>query len=50
MLYFASPAYLWLLFLVPVIPVVYGILRALRRHRIRKFGDEELVRQLMPSW
>ncbi|MBP5720212.1 MAG: VWA domain-containing protein, partial [Bacteroidales bacterium] len=50
MLYFASPAYLWLLFLVPLIPIVYGVLRALRRRRIRKFGDEALVRQLMPSW
>ena len=50
MLYFASPQYLWLLLLVPVIPVVYGILRALRRRRIRRFGDEALVRELMPSW
>ena len=50
MLYFASPLYLWLLLLVPVIPVVYGILRALRKKRIRKFGDESLVNQLMPSW
>jgi len=50
MLYFASPQYLWLLFLVPVIPLVYGVLRALRRRRIRRFGDEILVRELMPSW
>lgn len=50
MLYFASPGYFWLLLLVPLIPVVYGILRALRKRRIRKFGDPELVRQLMPSW
>ena len=50
MMYFASPQYLWLLLLVPLFPIVYGILRTLRRRRIRKFGDEELVRQLMPSW
>ena len=50
MLIFASPVYLWLLLLVPVIPAVYGIFRALRRHRIRKFGDEALVNALMPSW
>ena len=50
MLYFASPAYLWLLLLVPLIPVVYGILRALRRRRLKRFGDESLVRALMPSW
>ncbi len=50
MLYFASPEYFWLLLLVPLIPIVYGIVRALRRRRIRAFGDEQLVRQLMPSW
>ncbi len=50
MLYFASPAYLWLLLLVPVFPIAYGILRALRTKRIRRFGDETLVRSLMPSW
>lgn len=50
MLYFASPLYLWLLLLVPVIPVVYGIARAMRRRRIRRFGDEDFVEALMPSW
>ena len=50
MLYFASPAYFWLLLLVPVIPIIYGIVRALRARRIRRFGDPSLVRQLMPSW
>ncbi len=50
MLIFTSPRFLWLLLLVPLIPVVYGILRALRRRRIRRFGDEALVRSLMPSW
>ena len=50
MLIFASPRFLWLLLLVPLIPMVYGILRALRRRRIRRFGDEALVRSLMPSW
>lgn len=50
MLYFANPEYFWLLLLVPLIPLFYGIVRALRRRRIRAFGDERLVRQLMPSW
>ncbi|MBO4475454.1 MAG: VWA domain-containing protein [Bacteroidales bacterium] len=50
MLYFASPAFLWLLLIVPLIPLVYGILRALRARRIRRFGDPALVRELMPSW
>ncbi|MCR5325809.1 MAG: VWA domain-containing protein [Bacteroidales bacterium] len=50
MLYFANPEYFWLLLLVPLIPVIYGVVRALRRRRIMSFGDEQLVRALMPSW
>jgi len=50
MLYFANPEYFWLLLLVPLIPVIYGVVRALRRRRIKAFGDEQLVRALMPSW
>ena len=49
MLYFASPGYLWLLLLVPVIPAVYAVMLWLRRRRVRRFGDEALVTQLMPS-
>ena len=40
MILFAHPAYLWLLLLVPLFPVVYGIARYLRRRRLRRFGDE----------
>ncbi|MBO4671213.1 MAG: VWA domain-containing protein [Bacteroidales bacterium] len=50
MLYFANPEYFLLLLLVPLIPIVYGVVRALRRRRVRAFGDEQLVRELMPSW
>ena len=50
MLYFANPEYFWLLLLVPLVPVLYGITRALRLRRLRSFGDEGLVRALMPSW
>ena len=49
MMYFASPQFLWLLLLVPVFPAVYGLLRFLRSRRIRRFGDETLVKALMPS-
>ena len=48
--YFANETYLWLLLLVPLFPVTYAIVRRMRRRRIRKFGDEQLVNQLMPSW
>ena len=50
MLYFAKPIYLYLLLLVPLIPAAYGLIRYFRRQRIRKFGDEILVKELMPSW
>ena len=50
MLVFANDFYLWFLLLVPLIPAVYAIMRHIRRGTLRKFGDEELVRELMPSW
>lgn len=50
MLYFAQPIYLWLLLLVPLFPVGYGLVRFFRTRRLRAFGQESLVRELMPSW
>ena len=50
MLIFANIDYLVLLYLVPLIPLLYGLMRHLRRKRMREFGDEALVRELMPSW
>ena len=50
MLMFAQYRYLYLLLLVPLLLIGYGVWRALRARRVRKFGDEELVKALMPSW
>ena len=50
MLIFANGNYLYLLPLVFVIPLVYAVLMRVRRRKLRKIGDEALVRQLMPSW
>jgi len=50
MLQFARPIFLWLLLLVPLIPLGYALLCSARRRRIRRFGDERLVAALMPSW
>jgi Ca-activated chloride channel family protein len=50
MLIFANHQYLLLLLLVPLMPLLYGLVRWLRRERLRRIGDESLVRQLMPSW
>lgn len=50
MIHFAQAQYLILLFLIPVFFVVQAVLLHLRRRRIRKFGDEKLVNQMMPSY
>lgn len=50
MLYFANTIYLLFIPLVFLIPVGYAVQRRLRRKRLSRFGDEELVRQLMPSY
>ena len=50
MIIFANYQYLWLLLLVPVFPAVYALVKAFRRTRIRRFGDEQMVRDLMPHY
>ena len=50
MLNFAQSQYLLLLFLIPVFFIIQAIVLKIRRSRIRKFGDETLVSQLMPSY
>lgn len=46
----SDPKYLWLLLLVPLLFVVQMLVLRLRRMRIRRFGDEELVKSMMPSY
>ena len=50
MIHFAQAQYLLLIFLIPVFFVIQAVLLRLRRRKIRKFGDEKLVEQLMPSY
>ena len=50
MINFAQAQYLFLIFLIPVFFIVQAVLLRLRRRRIRKFGDEQLVDQMMPSY
>ena len=50
MLIFANIQYLWLLLLVPLMPLLYALVRWLRRGRLARLGDPALVKQLMPSW
>lgn len=49
MLIFAHYQYLYLLLLVPVILLGYGLLRWMRARRVKALGDPELVEALMPS-
>ena len=50
MLNFAQAQYLALLLLIPVFFIIQALILKLRRRRIRKFGDEALVSNLMPSY
>ena len=49
-MYFADPKYLLLTVLIPLILIVYGVGRYLRARRVERFGDKELVRDLMPHY
>ena len=50
MINFAQDQFLALLLLIPFFFVIQALVLKLRKNRIRKFGDENLVRQLMPSY
>ena len=50
MLIFGDWKYLYLLLLIPVFLIGYGVIRSLRAKKVKKFGDPALVEQLMPSW
>jgi len=49
MLYFANPAFLYLLLLCPLLVLAYGLLCYLRKRRVARFAEPALARQLMPS-
>ena len=50
MLNFAQAQYLFLLLLIPFFFMIQALVLKMRRRKIRKFGDETLVSQLMPSY
>ena len=50
MIIFAAPHYLLLLLLIPFFFLGMGLWLWGRRRRLRRFGDEALVSELMPSW
>ena len=50
MIIFAHPQYLLLLLLIPFFFLGLALWMGARKRRLRKFGDEALVTELMPSW
>ena len=46
---FASPIYLYLLILIPVLTVVYVLVQFRMKKQLKAFGDLELIRHLMPD-
>ena len=50
MLYFAAIKYLWLLLLVPLLPMLYTLSLGMRRKRLEKLGDAAAAARLMPHY
>lgn len=46
---FAEPQYLYLLALLPILVVIFIVYRRAQRKRLARFGDMEIIRQLMPE-
>lgn len=46
---FENPIYLWLLLAVPVLVLVRFVVWKQRKSKLKKFGDPQLLRQLMPD-
>ena len=46
---FAAPEWLWLLGVVPLILVIYGLLRIWLGRKLRRFGDRATLKELMPE-
>ena len=46
---FEDPIYLYLLVLIPLLVLIHFLMLRRQKKRLRKFGDLELVRQLMPD-
>ena len=47
---FAESKCLFLLLLIPIFIIIQTVVLRLRRRRLEKFGDESLVKELMPSY
>lgn len=45
----AQVQYLWIIAVIPLLLVVYGLYRRYGKRMLRRFGDPELLKMLMPS-
>ena len=46
---FASPEWLWMLLVVPIILLIYGGMQLWTARKLRRFGHKETLRELMPE-
>jgi len=49
MINFAAAEYLFLIVLIPVFFIIYGVMRRIRKKRIARFGDASLIEGLTPN-
>ena len=47
---FGAPEWLWLLLVAAALPICYALLMAWRRGKLRRFGNEATLRELMPDY
>ena len=46
---FENPEYLWLLVVVAILALIRFVTYFNQKNRLRKFGDPDLIKQLMPD-
>ncbi len=47
---FGATEWLWLLLVVAALPIIYGLLMVWRGRKLRRFGSEATLRELMPDY
>lgn len=47
---FGAPEWLWLLLVAVALPILYALLMLWRRGKLRRFGNETTLRELMPDY
>ena len=50
MIYLANPSYLLIIALIPVFYLCYGLYVRIRKNRIKKFGNPQLIDQIIPRY